>query len=255
MHEDGRRPRSPTRFGARTAGLHARRRAGLRRRGRRAGLAGPARQGARARRRRRGQGGPGGGRRASTGPTSATLFYEPTVLAGVTPDMARVPRGDVRAGGRRLPGRVRRRGGRPGQRHRVRAQRQRLLRRHRPREGDRRAAPGRHGQRQRRLLVRVGQPRRADGRHEGVGPRPPPRARRACSSTPSPRRSRCGRRWPPSCRTPAATAPATPGASPPSCARRSTSPADRRLIPPVPPVTGVGTARAGARTLRAGGGE
>ena len=51
---------------------------------------------------------------------------------------------------------------------------------------------------------------------------------RACSSTPSPRRSPCGRRWPPSSRTRDATGRGTPGGSPPSCARPSTSRGSQR---------------------------
>ena len=123
-----------------TRGAHAGRRAGLRPRGRRArprrtsstrcaphvddAVAKGARVVA------------GGRHRPDVGP----LFYEPTVLADVTARDGPVPRGDVRAGGRRVPGGVRRRGRRPGQRHRVRPQRQRLLRRHRPGPGHRRAA-------------------------------------------------------------------------------------------------------------------
>ena len=73
----------------------------------------------------------GGKHRPDIGP----LFYEPTVLADVTPDMDLYRDETFGPLCRRLPGRLRRRGRRPGQRHRVRPQRQRVLRRHRPRDG------------------------------------------------------------------------------------------------------------------------
>ena len=106
-------------------------------------------------------------------PDIGALFYEPTVLAGVTPDMDLYREETFGPWWPSTRG-VRRRGGGPGQRHRVRPERQRLLRRHRAGPGHRPAAPGRDRQRQRRLRLRVGQRGRADGRHEGVGPRPAP---------------------------------------------------------------------------------
>ena len=75
-------------FGARTAELTPRRRAGLRPRGRRAGLAGPARQGHASTSTTPWPRAPAWWPAARPAPTSARCFYEPTVLADVTPDMA-----------------------------------------------------------------------------------------------------------------------------------------------------------------------
>ena len=75
------------------------------------------------RRRRRRQGRPGAHRRAGTGPTSAPYFYEPTILEGVTPDMACFGDGDLRPGRLGLPLPRRGRRDRPRQRGRVRPER------------------------------------------------------------------------------------------------------------------------------------
>ena len=77
-------------------------------------------------------------------------------------------RGDLRAARLGLPGRLRRRGGAPGQRHRVRPQRLGVDPRRAPRPADRRPDQRRHGQRQRGLCRHLGQRRGPDGRNEVV---------------------------------------------------------------------------------------
>ena len=87
----------------------------------------------------------GGRPRPDLGPT----FYAPTVLADVTPGMELCTR-RRRPGGRPLPVRLRRRGGRDGQRHRVRVARRAVDAQHPRGDEDRRADPGGHGRDQRR---------------------------------------------------------------------------------------------------------
>lgn len=114
----------------------------------------------------------GGKARPDIGP----LFYEPTVLTNVAPEMECGGQRDVRAGGLDLPGRRRGRSRRKGQRHRLRAQRQRLGRLHRGGPEDRRPAAVGDGERRRGVRVRLGQPQRADGRDGPLGGRPPARS-------------------------------------------------------------------------------
>ena len=90
----------------------------------------------------RGQGGDRASPAVERRPDLGPLFYEPTILTGVTPEMDLLRRGDVRTGGQRLPGGRRRRGGHPGQRVPVRAERERLDLRHRPRPTGGRARSG-----------------------------------------------------------------------------------------------------------------
>ena len=76
-------------------------------------------------------------------------YYPPTVLAGITEEHAGAPGGGVRPGRHALPGSGHRRGHRAGQRHRVRARRQRVDR-GRGGAGPLRRGPGRrHGVHQR----------------------------------------------------------------------------------------------------------
>lgn len=81
-------------------------------------------------------------------------------------------RGNVRTGGQPLRRRRRGRGSRPGQRLRLRPERQRVERRPRTRPSRGPPAPLRHGERQRRLLRHLRQPRRPPGRNESVRARP-----------------------------------------------------------------------------------
>ena len=140
----------------------------------------------RPRRGRPGQGRHRADRRAAPGPTSGALFYEPTVLDRRDPGDGVLRRGDVRAGGQHLPGSRRRRGRRPGERLRVRAERQRLDQRPGARPPGRGPAAVRHGQRQRGVRRHLRQPRRPDGRDEELGAGPPSGPRRASAGS-----SRC----------------------------------------------------------------